>query len=56
MVAGTEVALNWYLNPMVKIQFEYMTNNRWDLNPKSTPVGKTDGVVQGFGTRLQLAF
>ena len=53
VVDGCEVALNWYLNPNVKIQFEYMDNNRFHLNPAGTPVGKTDGVVQGFGTRLQ---
>ena len=56
VVDGCEIALNWYLNPAVKIQFEYTDNNRYHLNPAGTPVGKTDGVVQGFGTRLQLNF
>jgi phosphate-selective porin OprO/OprP len=56
VVDGVEVGLNWYLNPNLKIQFEYMTNNRFHLNPAGTPVGTTDGVVQGFGTRVHLAF
>jgi phosphate-selective porin OprO/OprP len=56
IIDGVEVALNWYLNPNVKIQFEYADNNRWRMNPAGTPVGKTDGVVQSFGTRVQLNF
>ena len=51
VVGGTELALNWYLNPAVKVQFEYMTNNRWDLKKGLAP-----GDVQGFGTRVQLSF
>ena len=56
VIDGCEVALNWYLNPNVKLTFEYMTNNRYHLNPAGTPVGSTDGVVQGFGTQLHLVF
>jgi phosphate-selective porin OprO/OprP len=48
---GLELALNWYLTPNVKVQFEYMTNNRWDLGP-----GLLSGTVQAFGTRVQLYF
>ena len=51
VVNGTEVALNWYLNPAVKIQFEYETSNRWDLK-----AGQLPSTVQSFGTRLQLSF
>jgi phosphate-selective porin OprO/OprP len=58
VVEGLEFGVNWYLNPNVKINFEYMTNNRYHLGgaPFFTPQGSQDGVVQGFGTRVQLNF
>jgi phosphate-selective porin OprO/OprP len=56
VIDGCEVGLNWYLNTNVKIQFEYHDNNRFHLNQQGTPVGKADGTVQGFATRVQLNF
>ncbi len=58
VVEGLELGVNWYLNPNVKINFEYMTNNRYHLGgaPFFTPQGSQDGVVQGFGTRVQMNF
>jgi phosphate-selective porin OprO/OprP len=48
------VGLNWYLNSNLKVQFEYIRDNRWD---KTTPGGGTvPGFVEGFGTRMQIQF
>ena len=50
MLGSTDVGLNWYLNQNLKIQFEYMDNNRYHEK------GQPSGTVQGFGTRLQVMF
>jgi phosphate-selective porin OprO/OprP len=50
-VNGWEVALNWYLNDSLKIQFEYMHNNRYDMKPNTIP-----GNVDGLATRIQWLF
>jgi len=47
---GIEVGLNWYFNPNVKLQFEYIDNLRWHR------AGLSAGDVQGFGTRVQIQF
>lgn len=38
--------LNWYLNPNLKIQWNYSVTSR------ESPTGASDGVIQGFGTRV----
>jgi phosphate-selective porin OprO and OprP len=48
---GWSAGLNWYLNNNVKLQFDYIYNQRHDL-----PVGVIPGTTQGFGTRVQLTF
>ena len=49
-----EVGLNWYLNTNLKIQFEYLHQNRYD---KSTgPNGTLPGDVDALGIRTQFFF
>ncbi len=51
---GVEAGVNWYLNNNVKVQFEYMYNERED---KSSAVnGNTPGSIQAIGTRVQWQF
>ncbi len=51
---GVTVGLNWYLNSNLKVQFEYLHNNRYD---KSTTQGGTvPGSIDGLGTRVQIQF
>jgi phosphate-selective porin OprO and OprP len=51
---GFTAGINWYLNTNMKIQFEYVHNQRWD---KGTAGGGTvPGVVDAFGTRVQISF
>ena len=47
---SVNIALNWYLNQNLKVQFEYIDANRW--HDKGQPAGS----VQGFGTRVQIQF
>ena len=54
ILSGTTVGLNWYWNPNMKIQFEYLDDLRYR---KGTAAGGTaSGAVQGFGTRVQIQF
>src|SRR5262249_49921417 len=46
---GLELTLNWYLNTNLKIQFEYLHNNRYDLR-----AGQVPGNLDAFGIRTQL--
>ncbi len=48
---GIEVGLNWYLNTNLKIQFEYLHNNRFHLRP-----GQVPGDLDGLGIRTQFFF
>ncbi|HKI35390.1 MAG TPA: porin [Gemmataceae bacterium] len=49
-----EVGLNWYLSPTLRIQFEYLHQNRYD---KSTgPNGTLPGDLDGLGLRTQWYF
>ena len=48
---GVTLGLNWYLNPNLKIQFQYVHDNRYNLAP-----GVVSGYVDGLGIRTQFAF
>jgi phosphate-selective porin OprO/OprP len=51
---GFTAGLNWYLASNLKVQMEYLTNERYDK--LSGANGNRSGVVQGFGTRMQFQF
>jgi phosphate-selective porin len=57
VLGSTSVGLNWYLNPNLKVQFEYLNTNRWDMNPgtRAAP-GNLPGAVDSFGIRTQIFF
>ena len=44
------LGLNWFLNPNMKVQWNYFLAHRNVLNPAG------DGFIQGFGTRFALDF
>ncbi len=46
------LGLNWFLNPNLKIQWNYDVGYRGQLGPGST----SNGTFQGFGTRLAFDF
>jgi phosphate-selective porin OprO and OprP len=48
---GVGVALNWYLNNNLTVNFDWAFDNRHDV-----PVGTVAGETQGFGTRVQFQF
>lgn len=55
VMQGLTVGLNWYLNTNLKLQFEYVDDQRWNRNGGSPP-GNNPGTVQGFGIRCQAFF
>ena len=44
------LGLNWFLNPNMKLQWNYFLAHRNVVNPAG------DGFIQGFGTRLAIDF
>jgi phosphate-selective porin OprO and OprP len=48
---GLTLGVNWYLNTNLKVQFEYLHNNRFDTALKNLP-----GNVDAFGIRTQFFF
>jgi phosphate-selective porin OprO/OprP len=57
VLQGLTFGLNWYLNNNFKIQFEYIDDQRWNKSTQvTTSPGAFPGVVQGFGTRMQIQF
>src|SRR5262249_28734381 len=54
VMTGLALNLNWYLNRLVKIQFEYIRDNRYDKLTGSN--GNIPANVDGFGTRVQFQF
>jgi phosphate-selective porin OprO/OprP len=46
------LGLNWFLNPNLKIQWNYVLGYRGNLGPSST----SNGIYQGVGTRLAFDF
>jgi phosphate-selective porin OprO and OprP len=48
---GLEMGLNWYLNTNLKVQFEYLHNDRFDLGKGVLP-----GNVNALGIRTQFFF
>ena len=48
---GWTVGLNWYLNNNLKVQFDWVYDQRHNL-----PVGVIPGFAEGFGARVQLSF
>ena len=48
---GVTLGVNWYLNTNLKLQFDYLHNDRFDLAP-----GALTGNVDGFGIRTQFFF
>jgi phosphate-selective porin OprO/OprP len=61
---GLTAGINWYLNTNLKVQFNYITDQRWNrLNNGQFPgtgavanPGNLSGTVQGFGMRVQFFF
>jgi phosphate-selective porin OprO/OprP len=45
------VGLVWHLNNNLRVTFDYLRQNRYDL-----PVGVNSGWISGFGIRTQLQF
>src|SRR5262249_32415273 len=54
VMGGTTLGLNWYLNSNLKVQFEYLTNSRYDKLTGGN--GNLPAPVQGFGSRIQFQF
>jgi phosphate-selective porin OprO/OprP len=48
---GVSVALNWYLNNNLTVNFDWVYDNRYDL-----PMGVLPGHTNGFGSRVQFQF
>ena len=48
---GVTLALNWYLNNNLSVNFDWVYDNRYDV-----PVGTIPGYTSGFGTRVQFQF
>jgi phosphate-selective porin OprO/OprP len=51
IMEGVTVGLNWYMNDNMKLQFEYVLDDRHDL-----PVGSFPGSTHGFGMRMQFMY
>jgi phosphate-selective porin OprO/OprP len=52
--SGLTVGLNWYWNPNMKLQIEYIDDLRY--HKATAPGGTAAGAVQGIGTRMQISF
>jgi phosphate-selective porin OprO/OprP len=48
---AVEAGINWYLNPNLKIQFEYLWQDRYRMK-----TGVIPGDINGFGVRTQFFF
>ncbi len=48
---GLEFGVNWHLNNNLKVQFDYLHQNRYDLK-----AGQFPGTMDGFGIRTQFFF
>ena len=48
---GYSLGLNWYLNNNIKVQFDWIYDQRVEM-----PVGTIPGHTLGFGTRAQISF
>ena len=48
---SVELGLNWYLNTNLKVQFEYLHQNRYDMGP-----GQVPGDIDALGIRTQFFF
>ena len=50
------LGLNWFLNPNMKVQFNYSITDRHSPASPGMPIGQSDGLIQGFGMRLAMDF
>src|SRR5271166_1497646 len=50
------LGLNWFLNPNMKLQFNYSVTDRHSPASPGQPIGQSDGTIQGFGMRLAMDF
>ena len=50
------LGLNWFLNPNMKLQFNYSVTDRHSPASPGMPIGQSDGTIQGFGMRLAMDF
>lgn len=51
---GLELGVNWYLSTLLKVQFEYVHDERYHLQNNGT--GNIPGAMNGFGIQTQLFF
>lgn len=57
VLGSTSLGLNWYLNPNLKVQFEYLNTNRWGIGAGTLAApGNISGPANSFGIRTQLFF
>ena len=50
------LGLKWFLNPNMKLQFNYSITDRHSPASPGISIGQSDGTVQGFGMRLAMDF
>ena len=54
IMSGVSLGVNWYLNPNMTVNFEWVYDNRYDL--PGAPTSTVPGYTSGFGTRAQFQF
>jgi phosphate-selective porin OprO/OprP len=55
VLGSMSYGVNWYLNNNLKMQFEFLNTNRWNIGAAS-PAGSVSGAVNSFGIRTQILF
>ena len=61
---GFSLALNWYLNTNLTVNFDWIYNYRYNLPAAGSPIysgagavaARAPGSTNGFGTRVQLSW
>ncbi len=50
------LGLNLFLNPNMKLKFNYSITDRHSPASPGQPIGQSDGTIQGFGMRLAMDY